>query len=183
METRNQSAMHDGAALVSFRGRTTGSFVGFWGQHLIFKHVDVEILIEDFSAVEGKSAECLISCGGGKLAPDGKVAQDCGCFFLLHFPGMSFSVKEYESSDPARPGIFGVDAGMFGPEPVKSLVEKLRRLRGGHLIFLYGRSSACRAWLIVDLRSLSDFPGPYRRHRRNGSDVPRDRKDTASLAQ
>jgi hypothetical protein len=43
--------MRDGTARVSSRVKTTGSFAGFLRQHYILKLVDVEILIEDFSAV------------------------------------------------------------------------------------------------------------------------------------
>jgi hypothetical protein len=49
---------------------------------------------------------------------------------------MSFAVKEDESPDPAHVGFFGADGVMLGPGLVTYLVEKLRRLRVGHMVLL-----------------------------------------------
>jgi hypothetical protein len=117
----------------------------------------VEVLIENLAIQKKKSAEGLILGGGRNLSLNGKVGQEFGYLPLAHVARVPLLMKEDKTPDPTDVGIFGANTVVFGPDPVRNLVEELWWFMIGHVVppgeecFLMSRADGCvKKILLLD---------------------------------
>ena len=88
---------------------------------------EVEFSFEHLLVKKQQCAESLVLSGGGDALFNGEMSEKFGDFFLAHFLGVTFAMKQDVTTDPIDICLLGTDRIMFYPQVPADAVEQFWR--------------------------------------------------------